>query len=160
MKRTLVSHGAMFLLGMSLFGLQLTVQAAPFPQQLSTAKSIATKQPSINWDTVNAMYPFLNSLTLTPAQRDTLSQMIDQQMSAIYSNISALENAKNLLREMALSKQYDETIAKVAAERIANSSASLAILQAEREYQLFSILTESQTRLYEDMKAKGLLSTN
>lgn len=160
MKQSSVNRRAILLLAVSLLGFQLTSQSAPFPQQPSTEKNVISKQPSINWDTVNAMYPFLNSLSLTPAQRDTLSKMIDQQMSSIYSNISALENAKNLLREMALSKQYDETIAKVAAERIANSSASLAILQAEREYQLFSMLTESQTRLYEDMKSKGLLSTN
>ncbi len=55
---------------------------------------------------------------------------------------------------MALAKQYDEEMVKALAETIANSSANLAVLQAEREYQLLAMLTPEQAKLYEKLKRK------
>jgi Spy/CpxP family protein refolding chaperone len=126
---------------------------APAPQAKPAAE--ATANNSINWDAVNANYPFLKNLGLTAEQRNILSNMLTQQMPSIYDNISALENARALLREMALAKKYDESLAKIAAERIANSSAALAVLQAEREYQIFALLTDEQSKQFAKMKANG-----
>ncbi len=127
---------------------------APAPQAKPAAAETASNN-SINWDAVNTNYPFLKNLGLTAEQRNILSNMLTQQMPSIYDNINALENARALLREMALAKKYDESLAKIAAERIANSSAALAVLQAEREYQIFALLTDEQSKQFAKMKANG-----
>jgi hypothetical protein len=53
-----------------------------------------------------------------------------------------------MLREMAIAKFYDATLADIAADRIANSTAALAVLQAEREYQVLALLTIEQASIF------------
>lgn len=162
----LIHHFKPLLLGFALTLPSLTMSnvamADTFPCsmgnscQTAPSKSISAEGgQTINWDRKSNNYDYLNGLALNDDQRSALSEMLDKQMPAIYSNIHSLENARALLRDMALSKQYDEAIAKIATERIANSTATLAVLQAEREYQIFALLTPEQTKLYEKLKAKG-----
>ena len=113
-----------------------TVKAAPtsLPQKLSVK----------NVDVDAFSFPFLQGVALTAEQRGVFSQILNKQMPVISSNIETIEYARGLLRDMALAKTYDETIANIAADSIANGTAKLAVLQAEREYQVLALLTPEQ----------------
>lgn len=50
------------------------------------------------------------------------------------------------LREMAISKRFDGNLANALTKAIAENSADLALLQAEREYQVYALLTQEQLR--------------
>jgi len=112
------------------------VKAAPtsLPQKLSVK----------NVDVDAFSFPFLQGVALTAEQRGVFSQILNKQMPVISSNIESIEYARSLLRDMALAKTYDETIANIAADSIANGTAKLAVLQAEREYQVLALLTPEQ----------------
>jgi len=112
------------------------VKAAPtsLPQKLSVK----------NVDVDAFSFPFLQGVALTAEQRGVFSQILNKQMPVISSNIETIEYARGLLRDMALAKTYDETIANIAADSIANGTAKLAVLQAEREYQVLALLTPEQ----------------
>ncbi|MDI1298047.1 hypothetical protein [Methylotenera sp.] len=116
----------------------------------ATAAVKATPTPSSpklsvkNVDVDAFSFPFLQGVALTAEQRGAFSQILNKQMPVISSNIEAIEYARSLLRDMALAKTYDETIANIAADSIANGTAKLAVLQAEREYQVLALLTPEQ----------------
>ena len=114
----------------------------------STAKAAPTSLPQKlsvkNVDVDAFSFPFLQGVALTAEQRGVFSQILNKQMPVISSNIETIEYARGLLRDMALAKTYDETIANIAADSIANGTAKLAVLQAEREYQVLALLTPEQ----------------
>ena len=68
--------------------------------------------------------------------------------------METLEKAQSMLRNMALNKQYDETVANMLAQTIADSTANLAVLQAEREYKLFTLLKPEQVDHYNALLAE------
>ena len=114
----------------------------------SAAKAAPTSLPQKlsvkNVDVDAFSFPFLQGVALTAEQRGAFSQILNKQMPVISSNIETIEYARGLLRDMALAKTYDETIANIAADSIANGTAKLAVLQAEREYQVLALLTPEQ----------------
>lgn len=103
-------------------------------------------------DRYDSMPSFLQGIHLTQAQQDAIFNVMQQQAPAIVTHVKVLSEAHQQLRDMAVGKQYDQTKATALAERIVDSSAVLALLQAEREYQLYAILTPEQTKLYERLK--------
>ena len=121
--------------------------ATPSPAA-SAAKAAPTSLPQKlsvkNVDVDAFSFPFLQGVALTAEQRGVFSQILNKQMPVISSNIETIEYARGLLRDMALAKTYDETIANIAADSIANGTAKLAVLQAEREYQVLALLTPEQ----------------
>ncbi len=124
----------------------------PFSAMPSVATSAVKAAPTLsspklsvkNIDVDAFSFPFLQGVALTAEQRDAFSQILNKQMPVISSNIEAIEYARSLLRDMALAKTYDETIANIAADSIANGTAKLAVLQPEREYQVLALLTPEQ----------------
>ncbi|MES1988786.1 MAG: hypothetical protein V4440_12320 [Pseudomonadota bacterium] len=121
--------------------------ATPSPA-VSVVKVAPTSSPQKrsvkNVDVDAFSFPFLQGVALTAEQRGVFSQILNKQMPVISSNIETIEYARGLLRDMALAKTYDETIANIAADSIANGTAKLAVLQAEREYQVLALLTPEQ----------------
>ncbi|MDI1362150.1 hypothetical protein [Methylotenera sp.] len=121
--------------------------ATPSPA-VSAIKVAPTSSPQKlsvkNVDVDAFSFPFLQGVALTAEQRGVFSQILNKQMPVISSNIETIEYARGLLRDMALAKTYDETIANIAADSIANGTAKLAVLQAEREYQVLALLTPEQ----------------
>jgi Spy/CpxP family protein refolding chaperone len=101
-----------------------------------------------NFEIDASNFQFLHGVELTAEQRGMFLQVLQKQMPAINSNIEKLENARAVLREMAIAKFYDATLADIAADRIANSTATLAVLQAEREYQVLALLTIEQASAF------------
>jgi hypothetical protein len=65
-----------------------------------------------------------------------------------------LEQAQSLLRNMAVNKQYDATVAGMLTQTIADSTANLAILQAQREFELFTMLNPDQVKHYNELMAQ------
>jgi Spy/CpxP family protein refolding chaperone len=93
-------------------------------------------------------FKFLHGVVLTAEQRGIFVTVLQKQMPAINANTEKLEDARAMLREMAIAKFYDATLADIAADRIANSTAALAVLQAEREYQVLALLTIEQASIF------------
>jgi Spy/CpxP family protein refolding chaperone len=117
--------------------------AAPSP---ANALPLGASMTNIEIDASN--FQFLHGVELTAEQRGMFVQVLQKQMPAINSNIEKLEDARAMLREMAIAKFYDATLADIAANRIANSTAALAVLQAEREYQVLALLTIEQASIF------------
>ncbi|HEY0267689.1 MAG TPA: hypothetical protein VGC12_00490 [Methyloradius sp.] len=88
----------------------------------------------------------LKGIKLTVEQHAAITKIIEDQLPDVFNQIKSLEDAHALLRDMALSKQYDDGLATVLTKTIAESSARLALLQAQREYQVYEILTPEQAR--------------
>lgn len=88
----------------------------------------------------------LKGISLTQTQKDAITQIIETQLPDIFNQIKSLEDAHALLRDMALSKQYDDGLATALTKTIAESSARLALMQAQREYQVYEILTPEQAK--------------
>lgn len=95
---------------------------------------------------------FMRGIALTDEQRNAITQVIESQMPTIIAKSKSLESAHAMLREMAVNRQYNETLANALGQTIADNSAALALLQAEREYQVYAILTPEQARQFDQMK--------
>ncbi len=134
-------------LSSSAFAESLPFSAAPSPvNAASEASQQDVSLANIEIDASN--FQFLHGVELTAEQRDMFVQFLQKQMPTINSNMAKLENARAMLREMAIAKFYDARLADIAADRIANSTATLAVLQAEREYQVLAVLTTEQASIF------------
>jgi Spy/CpxP family protein refolding chaperone len=128
-------------------------ESFPFSAAPSTTVKVARDESQIDVRIANVEidatnFQFLHGVELTTEQRGMFVQVLQKQMPAINSNIAILENARSMLREMAIAKFYDATLADIAADRIANSTAALAMLQAEREYQVLALLSNEQANVF------------
>ena len=120
--------------------------AAPVAEKPSAS---VTKPALVVKDVDTANFPFLQGLELTAEQKTAIKNILNKQMPVIATNVEVLESARAFLREMAVTKTYDEIMANVAADNIATSTAKLALLQAEREYQVLALLTPEQVSQFE-----------
>ena len=123
-------------------------ESFPFSAAPSPAKALPLDASMTNIKIDASHFQFLHGVELTTEQRGMFVQVLQKQMPAINSNIEKLEDARAMLREMAIAKFYDATLADIAADRIANSTAALAVLQAEREYQVLALLTIEQASIF------------
>lgn len=96
----------------------------------------------------NSIEALAAKLNLSQEQNLMLYKVVIEQIPQISDSKKQLEEARNTLFSMAVSKQYDESTANKLAETIAKSSANLAILQAQREFEILSILTPEQAQQY------------
>ena len=121
----------------------------------SYAASAACDSPS-NCNTVHAaaapkissLADLSMSLALNQDQNLAMYSLVQQQMPNVTESQKKLEAAQSLLRNMALNKQFDQTVADMLAETIAKNSANLALLQAQREYEILLMLTPEQAQKY------------
>jgi Spy/CpxP family protein refolding chaperone len=96
----------------------------------------------------NSIEALAAKLNLSQEQNLMLYKVVIEQIPQISDSKKQLEEARTSLFSMAVSKQYDESAANQLAETIAKSSAHLAILQAQREFEILSILTPEQAKQY------------
>jgi Spy/CpxP family protein refolding chaperone len=120
----------------------------PLTQQKELQKHHQAKQD------LNNMAALMHALNLTIDQDVEIYQIVKKQAPEVKANMETLEKAQSMLRNMALNKQYDETVAKMLAQTIADSTANLAVLQAQREYELFSMLSPEQADHYNQLIAE------
>jgi len=114
-----------------------------------TESSVAKPKLSLEKSTL------LEQISLTDEQRTVISEVVQSQLPLIREKMQALENAHAMLREMAVSRRYNQDTAVILSQTIADNSAALALLQAEREYQVYALLTPQQTRLFDQLKGKN-----
>ena len=148
-------HTLLFALVFSAAGIATTSNASaesfPFSAAPQAVKPANDNQADVSLAGVEldaSNFQFLHGVELSTEQRSFFVQILEKQLPAINSNVSAIETARALLREMALAKHYDATLAEIAADRIAKSTAALAMLQAEREYKTFALLTVEQASVF------------
>jgi Spy/CpxP family protein refolding chaperone len=96
----------------------------------------------------NSIEALAEKLNLSQEQNLMLYKVVIEQIPKISDSKKQLDEARTSLFSMAVSKQYDETLANKLAETIAKNSANLAILQAQREFEILSILTPEQALQY------------
>jgi Spy/CpxP family protein refolding chaperone len=116
----------------------IEAQANPLPQK------------NKELDTYN-LESIMTELNLTEEQNKIIYLIVLEQTPKVKHYIADLAQAQLLLRNMALSKQYDKTVAQMLSETIADSTANLAILQANREFELFSMLNQEQIAHYNQL---------
>ncbi len=88
----------------------------------------------------------LGDIALTDEQRQQILSIIQSQSAEVVERIQTIQSAHAFLREMAISKRFDGNLANALTKAIAENSADLALLQAEREYQVYALLTQEQLR--------------
>ncbi len=103
---------------------------------------------------VDTLAYYLENLELTPEQIVLLRKVQEGQVPQILLSKRNLDAAHAKLREMAMKNAYDQTLADQLAQVIANHTANLAVLQAQREYELFSVLSDEQVARYETIAAQ------
>ena len=103
------------------------------------------------------MQKLAQALQLNDAQRDGIVKVIKAQIPIIEQNMHSLNLAHSMLMSMATNKSYDEFIANSAADQIAKSSATLGILQAEREFKIYSILTADQAKKFDSIQTTNII---
>jgi hypothetical protein len=94
---------------------------------------------------------YMENLRLTLAQSVALAHVIEDQIPAVEVSMKNLEEAHAMLRNMALNKQYDQAAADVLVDAIAKNTAQLGLLQAQREYEVFTMLNPEQIQQYHAM---------
>lgn len=100
---------------------------------------------------VDSLTYYLENLALTPDQIVMLRKVQESQVPLIMLSKRNLEQAHAKLREMAMKNVYDQNLADQLAQVIANHTANLAVLQAQREYEIFSMLSDEQVARYETL---------
>jgi Spy/CpxP family protein refolding chaperone len=91
----------------------------------------------------------IKNLSLTAEQSLVVYHVVQAQMAEVNQTLQKLNNAQAILRNMAVSKQYDESMATMLVQIIADNTANLAILQVKRDYEMLSMLTPEQVKRYQ-----------
>jgi Spy/CpxP family protein refolding chaperone len=120
--------------------------------QLSSQKFV--QQKSSLGNTADTLGYYLEKLELTPEQIVQLRKVQESQVPLILLSKRHLEQAHAKLRAMAMKNVYDQQLADQLAQTIASHTANLAVLQAQREYEIFSMLSEEQVARYETLEAQ------
>lgn len=99
--------------------------------------------------------PFLGKLKLTEAQRDQLFKNMHEQAPLMREKFKEARKAREALRSLTFSSQYDETKVAALAESEAQAMAELAKMRANGAHQMYQLLTPEQRKQMEDFKKDG-----
>lgn len=144
----------------ALLSIAISLPVAAFADTTTCNQAIAcnpltqqqtVKQAPNKKEDLNNIVTLMRNLNLTPDQDVTIYQIIQKQAPEVSENMKSLEHAQLMLRNMAVNKQYDETFARMLVQTIADSTANLALLQAQREYELFTMLNPDQVQHYNEL---------
>lgn len=122
-----------------------------------TAKAPSDNTVVIHLQDEEDMKKLAQVLQLNDEQREEIVKVIKAQIPIIEQNVHSLSLAHSMLMSMATNKNYDEFIANSAADQIAKSSATLGILQAEREFKIYSILTVDQAKKFDSLQTTSVI---
>ena len=131
---------------------QSTVCVTDLPKQVvKTPQNIQVKQNAAQKQGVDSLAYYLQELSLTPEQMTALYNIQQSQIPEVLKNMRNLEEAHSMLRKMAINNAYDQTVADTLTQKIVNHTANLAVLQAQREYEIFAMLNPAQVQRYEEL---------
>ncbi|MGB0126438.1 MAG: Spy/CpxP family protein refolding chaperone [Rhodocyclaceae bacterium] len=97
---------------------------------------------------------FLHGLDLNEGQRDKVFAIGHDQAPQLREKFKAVQKAKEDLRALVTSPQYDEAKAKSLADTEARAMAEIALLRARSEHAIYALLTPEQRKKAEELKAK------
>lgn len=97
---------------------------------------------------------FLQGLDLTDAQRDKIFAIGHEQAPQLREKFKVAHQAREELRTLVSSPQYDEPKAKALAEKEARSMAEIALLKARSDHAIYALLTQEQRKKAEELKAR------
>ncbi|MDX1914981.1 MAG: Spy/CpxP family protein refolding chaperone [Methylophilus sp.] len=153
-------------LSVILLGAALTLPglsfAASFPCDqsqacLTQAPNRLEQKPAASLQRSKGLTDLIQNLKLSEEQSMVLYHVVQKQMPEVSQTVRNLEQAQATLRNMAVNKQYDETVVNLLAQTIAENTANLAILQVQREYEVLSMLTPEQAKRYQQLAAQNAL---
>lgn len=87
---------------------------------------------------------FMRGLDLTEAQRDQLFTLRHAQAPKMRELGKTLRHARQELRQLSMSDNYDEARAKALADSASQAGAEMAMLRAQMGNQMYRILTPEQ----------------
>lgn len=90
--------------------------------------------------------PFLLGLDLSEAQQDQVFKILHAQAPEMRQHAKALHKAREELRRLVLSDQYDEGRARALADAAATAESSLSLLRARTDRELLALLTPEQRK--------------
>lgn len=97
----------------------------------------------------------LRGLNLTEAQRDQVFSLMHKQAPAAREQGKAIQKARQELRTLAMSAQYDDARAKTLADSIAAATAEMALTRARTGQEIYKLLTPEQRKQADDMRARA-----
>lgn len=98
--------------------------------------------------------PFLHGIDLTEAQRDKIFEIMHAQAPTVRQKAKEARTAREALRDLAMSPQYDEGRARALAAEGAKADADLALLRVRSDHEIFALLTPEQRQTVQEMKAQ------
>ena len=94
--------------------------------------------------------PFLAGLHLTDDQQDKVFAIVYAAAPAMREQSKALRKAREALRDLNESPQYDENRVKGFADSAAKADSELTVLRARTEHEIFALLTAEQRKQLEE----------
>lgn len=93
-------------------------------------------------------------LDLTQEQRDQARKIFQEQAPAMRSSMEAAHKAREELRAMSLSPNFDSNRARELAEAAAQAQADAAVIRAESMSKVFALLTPDQRAKLEERRER------
>jgi protein CpxP len=90
--------------------------------------------------------PFLRGLHLTEEQQDKVFAIVHAAAPALRDQEKALRKAREALRDLNESPQYDESRVKGLADTAAKADSQLIVLRARTEHEIRALLTPEQLK--------------
>jgi periplasmic protein CpxP/Spy len=101
------------------------------------------------------MLPQLSGLDLTEAQRDKVFAVLHAQAPLVREKAKAARHARDDLRQLVRSADYDPVKARQLVDAGARAQADLALLRADAEHEIYMALTAEQRRRLADAPQPG-----
>ncbi len=96
----------------------------------------------------------LSALNLTEAQRDQVFSLMHKQAPAMREQAKGMHKARQELRKLSMSAQYDDARAKSLADGIAAATAEMALARARTAQEIYRLLTPEQRKQADDQQAR------
>lgn len=97
--------------------------------------------------------PFLRSLNLTDAQRDTIFKLMQEQAPAMREKAKEARAIHQELHALVFSDKYDEAKVKALTDKGTQIMAEMAARHAATSHQIYMLLTPEQRKKAEALKA-------
>jgi protein CpxP len=96
--------------------------------------------------------PFLHGLHLTEDQEDKVFAIVHAAAPSLREQEKALRKAREALRDLSESSQYDESRVKGLADTAAKADSQLTVLRARTEHEIRALLTPEQVKQLQERR--------
>ena len=99
--------------------------------------------------------PYLHAVELTDAQEDQIFSLVHSQAPGVREKARAASKAMAELHELSLSEQFDPTKARELADAHARALADIALMRAEMDAKIRTLLTAEQIKSIANDEFRG-----